>query len=163
MRGRVCNLQLLVVLASAVPLGSWVLWDSRPYFIVPCLHMGLPITSNIHVMAAWWWPYGAETCDNKQMLITMLIYYRIVVFTDTLRTLHIIHSKRWKIPLKRLRFIYALALEMETLFLKKTLVCFYTFWHNDVTCNYLQRLCSKYSYMWHDGIITIIRNEDNSI
>jgi hypothetical protein len=30
-RGRVCNLLLLLILASAVP------WDSRPYFIVPIL------------------------------------------------------------------------------------------------------------------------------
>jgi hypothetical protein len=36
-RGRVCNLLLLLVLASAVSLGSQCRWDSRPYFIVPIL------------------------------------------------------------------------------------------------------------------------------
>jgi hypothetical protein len=34
-RGRVCNLLLLLRLASAVPSRVWVLRDSRPYFIFP--------------------------------------------------------------------------------------------------------------------------------
>jgi hypothetical protein len=42
-RGRVCCLQLLLVISSAVILGSESLWDPRPYFTVSDLRLLLSV------------------------------------------------------------------------------------------------------------------------
>jgi hypothetical protein len=42
-RGRVCRLQLLLALASAVILGSEAPWDSRQYFTVSDLRLLLSV------------------------------------------------------------------------------------------------------------------------
>jgi hypothetical protein len=46
-RGQVCNLLLLLGLASAVPLGFESPRDSRPYFIVPIFET--PLKGQVHV------------------------------------------------------------------------------------------------------------------